>query len=50
VQDENDVADSMKKAGALTLLNKAGDPDDLIATILSCMEDSQKMNSNTSGD
>jgi hypothetical protein len=28
----------MKKAGALTLLNKSGDPEDLIATILNCME------------
>jgi CheY-like chemotaxis protein len=38
VQDENDIADSMKKAGALTLLNISGDPEDLIATILNCME------------
>ncbi len=34
VQDENDVADSMKKAGAVTLVNKAGDPQNLIETIL----------------
>jgi signal transduction histidine kinase/CheY-like chemotaxis protein len=36
VQDENDVAESMKKAGAATLLNKAGDPQELIQTIFSC--------------
>ena len=35
VQDENDVAESMKKAGAATLLNKAGDPQDLVQAIVS---------------
>ncbi len=34
VQDESDIVDSMKKAGAVTLLNKAGDPQELIQTIL----------------
>lgn len=34
VLDEPDVADSMKKAGAVTLLNKAGDPQELIEAIL----------------
>lgn len=34
VQDERDVSDSMKKAGAVTLVNKAGDPQELIDTIL----------------
>ncbi len=36
VQDENDVSEAMKKAGAFTLLNKAGDPEELIRTILHC--------------
>ena len=34
VQDERDVAESMKKAGAVTLINKAGDPQDLVDAIL----------------
>jgi len=34
LQDENDVAESMKKAGAATLLNKAGDPQDLVQAIV----------------
>jgi signal transduction histidine kinase/CheY-like chemotaxis protein len=34
VQDERDVSDSMKKAGAVTLINKAGDPQELIQAIL----------------
>ncbi len=34
VQDENDVAESMKNAGAATLLNKAGDPRQLIEAII----------------
>ena len=38
VQDEKDVEDSMKKAGAVALLNKAGDPDDLVKAILACAE------------
>jgi len=38
VQDDVDVADSMKKAGAYTLLSKTGDPQDLMDTILHCME------------
>lgn len=38
VQDERDVAESMKKAGAVTLVNKAGDPQELVATILNCMQ------------
>jgi len=38
VQDEENVRDSMKKAGAMTLINKAGDPQQLIQTILNCVE------------
>lgn len=38
VQDEEDVAESMKRAGAVTLLNKAGDPRDLVKAILACAE------------
>lgn len=34
VQDERDVAESMKKAGAVTLINKAGDPQELVDAIL----------------
>lgn len=34
VQDEVGVADSMKKAGAITLINKAGDPQHLIEAIM----------------
>ncbi|MBL8012670.1 MAG: response regulator [Candidatus Omnitrophica bacterium] len=37
VQDQQGVADSMKKAGAVTLLNKGGDPQELIKTIFSCV-------------
>jgi CheY-like chemotaxis protein len=36
VQDEHHIAESMKKAGALALLNKAGDPQELIKIIISC--------------
>lgn len=38
VQDQQGVADSMKKAGAVILLNKAGDPQELIKTIFDCVE------------
>lgn len=36
VQDERDVAESMKKAGAVTLVNKGGDPQELVNSILEC--------------
>jgi len=36
VQEQADISESMKKAGAITLLNKAGDPQELIRTILAC--------------
>lgn len=36
VQDESNIAESMKKAGAVALLNKGGDPQDLIRTIMAC--------------
>jgi len=36
VQNEDDVTESMKKAGATALLNKAGDPKELIQLILNC--------------
>jgi len=36
VQDEKDIIDSMQKAGAITLLNKAGDPQELIRAIINC--------------
>ena len=42
VQDERDVAESMKNAGAVTLVNKGGDPQELIETILSCMDKYKK--------
>ncbi len=38
VQDEYEIAFAMKKAGALTLLNKAGDAEELIQTILDCVK------------
>lgn len=34
VQDENDTSEAMKKAGAVALLNKAGDPENLIKVIM----------------
>ncbi|MBP9855020.1 MAG: response regulator [Candidatus Omnitrophica bacterium] len=37
VQDERDVSDSFIKAGASTLINKAGDPQELIKAILVCV-------------
>ncbi len=37
VQDEKDIVVSMQKAGAVTLLNKAGDPQELIKAIMGCM-------------
>jgi CheY-like chemotaxis protein len=36
VLGENSVVESMKKAGAITLLNKAGDPKELIDLLLTC--------------
>jgi signal transduction histidine kinase/CheY-like chemotaxis protein len=36
VQNEEDVIESMKKAGVVALLNKAGDPQELIETVLNC--------------
>ena len=36
VQSEEDVTESMKKAGARILLNKAGDPGELVQMILNC--------------
>ena len=37
VQDERDVAESMKRAGAVALVNKGGDPQELMTSILNCM-------------
>ncbi|MDE2028673.1 MAG: response regulator [Candidatus Omnitrophica bacterium] len=36
VQDQQDVIESIKKAGAETLLNKAGDPQDIVRAIMAC--------------
>ena len=36
VQDEDHIAESMKKAGAIALLNKGGDPQELIRMIMAC--------------
>ena len=36
VQEEDHISESMKKAGAVTLLNKAGDPRELIRIVMTC--------------